>query len=155
MEISLREIGTVSQGAHARITLDQENAPGLDGLEGFSHVQVLWYAHNNDSWDPRGLSIPRPYRKAPESLGVFATRSERRPNPLLLSVVQVTGIDVESGTIDLAWIDAEDGSPVLDIKPYHPAVDRVRDVKVPAWCQHWPQALEESADFPWQEEFMF
>ena len=155
MDIAIREIGTISLGPEPHITLNAEFAPGLDGLEGFSHVQVLWYAHEVLAWDAANLTIPQPYRLAPASLGVFATRSEQRPNPLLLSVVQVLGIDVESGTISVPWIDAEEGSPVLDIKPYHPAIDRIRDVELPTWCRHWPSSAEESGEFPWHEEFMF
>lgn len=155
MELTLREIGSVSLGEGPRITLKDEYAPGLEGLEGFGHILVLWYAHETPPWDPGSLTIPKPYKQAPPSLGVFATRSERRPSPILLSAVQVLGIDVAAGSVELAWIDAEDGSPVLDIKPYHPAVDRVRDTQVPSWCRHWPQALEESGDFPRHEEFMF
>ncbi|MBN2176536.1 MAG: SAM-dependent methyltransferase [Demequinaceae bacterium] len=155
MEMHVKQIGTVSLGAHPHIALDDEYAQGLDGLEGFSHVWVVWYAHEVPAWDPANLTIPKPYRKAPPSLGVFSTRSENRPNPILLSVVQVTGIDVEAGTVGIAWIDAEDGSPVLDLKPYQPAADRIRDADVPEWCRHWPATTEESGTFPWHEEFMF
>ncbi len=155
MDLPLKKIGTVSLGEDTRVILENEYAPGLEGLEGFSHLLVIWYAHETPPWDPKNLTIPKPYRQAPLNLGIFATRSENRPNPILMSVVQITGIDVEAGTVGVAWIDAENGSPVLDIKPYQPAVDRVRDVELPSWCRHWPSAVEESGDFPWHEEFMF
>jgi tRNA-Thr(GGU) m(6)t(6)A37 methyltransferase TsaA len=155
MDFTVKHIGMVSLSERPHIALDAEYAPGLRGIDGFSHAIVLWYAHKVPEWNPESLTIPQPYRKAPPSLGVFATRSENRPNPILMSVVQVAGIDVSAGVIDVAWIDAEDGSPVLDLKPYHPSVDRIRNVEVPSWCRHWPQSLEESADFPWHQEFMF
>jgi len=44
---------------------------------------------------------------------------------------------------------------VIDIKPYHPAVDRVKNVSTPSWCSHWPQWYEESGDFNWTDEFNF
>jgi tRNA (Thr-GGU) A37 N-methylase len=53
-----------------------------------------------------------------------------------LTAVVVQEIDYERGVIHTPYIDAEAGTPILDIKPYHPSVDRIRDVAVPAWCAH-------------------
>ena len=97
----------------------------------------------------------KPYQKAPDTMGIFATRSERRPNPVALTVVPLLNIDHEKGIISIPFIDAEDNSPIIDIKPYHPATDRVKDVSMPAWCDHWPQWYEESAEFDWESEFIF
>jgi hypothetical protein len=66
---------------------------------------------------------------------------------------QILEIDHDSGAIVVPYIDAEDGTPVIDIKPYHPATDRVRDVSVPDWCSHWPKWHEDSAGFNWAAEF--
>jgi tRNA (Thr-GGU) A37 N-methylase len=63
-------------------------------------------------------------------------------------------VDLENGLVIVPWIDAEDGTPILDIKPYHPSSDRVRDVRMPEWCAHWPQSLEDSAAFDWEAEFV-
>jgi tRNA-Thr(GGU) m(6)t(6)A37 methyltransferase TsaA len=155
MTITMTPIGTVSMGPTTLIRLDKEYAPGLEGLEGFSHVLVYWHAHNNPPWDSANLTVPKPYRLAPARLGIFATRSEFRPNPILVSAVPVIRVDAKRGEIEVPWIDAEDGSPVLDIKPYQPSADRIRDVDVPEWCRHWPAHAEESGDFAWHEEFMF
>ena len=57
--------------------------------------------------------------------------------------------------IGLSYIDAEDGSPLLDLKPYTPSLDRVEDPPLPAWCAHWPRDVESSGDFPWEDEFNF
>jgi len=68
----------------------------------------------------------------PESghrFGLFATRSPKRPNPIGLSVMRITHVDVETGVITLAGCDAFDGTPVLDIKPYLPSVDMVESDK--------------------------
>jgi len=67
----------------------------------------------------------------------------------------VLGIDYEKGRIQIPYIDANDGSPVLDIKPYTPSLDRVEDPGVPAWCRHWPRSLEQSGSFDWENEFNF
>ena len=85
-------------------------------------------------------------------MGVFATRGSVRPNPLVLSVCGVLAIDEEKGRIQLDYIDAHDGSPLLDIKPYTPSLDRVEQPVVPAWCAHWPTNVESSGDFDWEGE---
>ena len=155
MTITLTPIGTVSHGKTTTIRLDKELAAGLEGLDGFGHILVLWHAHENPPWDPENLTVSEPYRLGPERLGLLATRSAYRPNPICVSVAAVIGVDAQKGVIEVPWIDAEDGSPVLDVKPYHPSADRVRDVTLPDWCSHWPQSLEESGDFAWDEEFNF
>jgi tRNA (Thr-GGU) A37 N-methylase len=68
--------------------------------------------------------------------------------------VAVISVDVEKGLVIVPWIDAEDGTPILDIKPYHPSSDRIRDVTMPKWCQHWPQWYEDSGEFDWSAEFV-
>jgi len=99
------------------------------------------------------MECQKPYRKGPDLLGIFSTRSPMRPNPIALSVAAVVGVDMEQGLIRLAYIDAEDGTPVLDIKPYLPCSDRVSRVQTPGWCSHWPQSMEGSATFDWPAEF--
>jgi tRNA-Thr(GGU) m(6)t(6)A37 methyltransferase TsaA len=127
----------------------------LEGLEGFSHVVVVWWCHLLDDEQYRSMTTcEQPYQGAPATLGIFATRSPARPNPIAITPVPVLGIDAERGMISIPFIDAEDGSPVLDLKPYHPATDRIREVQVPAWCRHWPQWYEDSATFDWAAEFV-
>ncbi|WP_097003535.1 TrmO family methyltransferase domain-containing protein [Lacrimispora amygdalina] len=101
------------------------------------------------------LQTEKPYKGAPEVIGVFATRSPLRPNPIALTTVDVIHIDYEKGVIQIAFIDAYDNTPVLDIKPYTPSFDRVETPVVPAWCSNWPKSIEESASFPWDEVFTF
>ena len=88
-------------------------------------------------------------------MGLFATRSPVRPNPLALTTVHVLRIDYAKGLIQIDYIDANDGTPVLDIKPYTPSLDRVETPAVPEWCSHWPKSLEESETFAWEDEFNF
>jgi len=155
MSIEMRPIGTVSTGQGFRVLIDKEFAPGLLGLEGFSHVMILWHADKVPAWDNTYLTADKPYRKAPDKLGIFATRSPYRPNSVCVSIAQVCGVDRKKGVLELTWVDAEDGSPVIDIKPYHPSSDRIRDAKLPDWCSHWPSCYEVSGDFPWDKEFLF
>lgn len=134
--------------------VDTPYRPALRALEGFSHLNVLWWANRMDSQRQRTLvECEKPYTKGPDKVGVFATRSPARPNPIALTPVAVLELDVKKGIIRVPFIDADDQTPIVDIKPYHPAVDRVRDVRVPAWCSHWPECYEDSARFDWSAEF--
>ena len=71
---------------------------------------------------------------SPELMEISATRSPARPNPIALTTVEVPHIDHASGIIQIAYIDAFDNSPVIDIKPYTPSLDRVENPEVPTWC---------------------
>ncbi len=74
----------------------------------------------------------KPYKKGPDIIGIFATRSEIRPNPVLITtVVNILSVDLGKGTIELPWIDAENNSPIIDIKSYQPCSDRVKNVEQP------------------------
>ncbi|ULQ59520.1 SAM-dependent methyltransferase [Brucepastera parasyntrophica] len=138
------------------IELEKAYRPALEAIDGFSHLNVIWWFSDFDTEEARSvLTVPRPYRKAPEQMGILATRSPVRPNPIALSTVQVCGLDHSTGTIEIAWIDAHDGSPVIDIKPYTPSMDRVESPGVPDWCAHWPGNIETSGEFDWSDEFEF
>ena len=138
-------------GFYAKI--DEQYIPALEGLSGFSHCIVFWWADKCDSKQAREtISCRKPYKHSPERLGIFATRSPVRPNPIASSVVMILSIESD-GTIRLPYIDADDNTPILDIKPYHPSCDRVNVTKLPKWCAHWPQSYEESGEFDWENEF--
>lgn len=157
MQYLLKSVGTVFAGETGfGIQLEPQYRAALEGLEGFSHVQVLWWATQCDTAQARAqFTEHKPYSKGPETLGTFATRSPLRPNPIGITTALVTGMDCTKGMLSLAWIDAFDGTPVLDIKPYTPAVDRVEAPQVPEWCCHWPGSVEASGEFDWESEFNF
>jgi len=152
----------VSPIGHVRTTNSQHTIKLLDGFEeglanisGFSHLQVVWYGHRqNLAEGHRALTIAQPYKAAPSILGVFATRSQFRPNPILLTTILVERIDMDKGIIYTPYIDAEDQTPVLDIKPYH-QYERVAHCQIPSWCRHWPAYYEDAAQFDWDSEFNF
>jgi len=154
--IQIKPIGRVSSANNQfAIQIEKEFLPALISLEGFTHIQVVWWGHLYDKTEERNrLVISKPYKKGPDQIGVFATRSEMRPNPILITTVPVAGIDFENGIIHLYFIDAIDGTMVLDIKPYH-KTERVKNCNVPKWCSHWPQWFEEAGTFNWQNEFNF
>jgi tRNA-Thr(GGU) m(6)t(6)A37 methyltransferase TsaA len=86
--------------------------PGLLGLEGLSHLIVLYWMHQAK---PSGLVFTPPFDS--RERGVFATRSPRRPNPIGMSVVAFEGM-LGPGVLKLRYLDCVDGTPLLDIKPY-------------------------------------
>lgn len=147
-------IGKVEQtqsGLQLRIFEPYRKA--LTELEKFSHATVLWWCHYCDSEEYRQtLECQRPYKKGPDKIGIFATRSPVRPNPIAISSVAILGIDKTEGIIHVPWIDAMAGTPIIDLKPYHPCEDRIRDVSVPQWCSHWPKWAEDSENFNWEAE---
>ncbi|MNE61354.1 putative tRNA (adenine(37)-N6)-methyltransferase [compost metagenome] len=101
------------------------------------------------------MEVSAPYKSSPPKMGIFATRSPIRPNPVAMSVVQIIDIDAEQGIIQIPYIDANNGTPVIDLKPYTPSLDRVESPSVPNWCKHWPKSIEESGRFNWESEFNF
>jgi tRNA (adenine37-N6)-methyltransferase len=97
--------------AEGTIEIDPAFEAGLQDIEGFSHLYVLWHFHRVDGFD---LVAYPPSDDRPH--GVFATRSPRRPSPIGLTVVQLLGR--EGRRLHVRGVDMLDGTPVLDIKPY-------------------------------------
>lgn len=157
MTYQLSAIGKVKNDENdAFIQLEPEFIPGLRALDGFSHINVLWWFSECDNEaDRHKLQEKKPYKGAPETMGVFATRSPARPNPIALTASEVINIDFDNGVIHVAFIDADDGTPVLDIKPYTPSFDRVEAPGVPAWSSGWPKSTEASGCFDWGQVFTF
>ena len=155
MDFLVHPIGTIgAKDGCFCLRIDKEYRAALAGLEGFGHLQAIWWFDGCDGARARSRLVEaRPYARGPERMGAFATRSPCRPNPIALTCAGIVRIDWEGGVIDLDYIDAEDGSPLLDIKPYTPSLDRVERPIVSAWCAHWPQSVEESGDFDWAGEF--
>ena len=101
------------------------NPAALRGLEGFSHIWLLWVFHQaaRETWSP---TVRPPRLGGNARLGVFATRSPFRPNPIALSAVALAGVEEskEHGTVlRVRGADLVDGTPILDIKPYLPYAD--------------------------------
>ena len=139
--ISLRVIGHVVNGrtstadrdwgdVESRLVLAPDLADGLAGLEQFSHAIVVFYMHlHPDSDAPTLQRRPRGRADMP-LLGVFAQRGRTRPNPIGLTAVEV--VRVEPGAAVVRGLDAVDGTPILDLKPYAPVFD-TRDARAPEW----------------------
>jgi len=111
----------------SRIRLLPQHAGGLSGLDGYSHVIALFWIHRAGEW-----KMPRHHHK-PAHVKVFATRMPVRPNPIGMSVVELLECLPETGEIVVRGLDALDGTPVLDIKPYIPSFDSRPAARLPQW----------------------
>lgn len=139
-----------------QLVLSSKYKDSLKGLEGFSHIQGIWWFDGCDNEiDNNQLITQKPYTEGPERLGTFATRSPARPNPIAITTWEIASIDYAKGIVKVYYIDALNGTPLLDIKPYTPSLDKVGNPTVPDWCKHWPKDLEGNRDFDWKKEFNF
>ena len=96
-EINLRDIGVIeNDGRKFSIKMHKKYVLGLMGLKGYSHLLVIWCFHKSENnIFKEQLVLEKPYKKGPEQIGVFETRSPDRLNPLAVSVPQVKSIDFE------------------------------------------------------------
>lgn len=149
--------GTPRQGmlvpaARAEVVLAPHvPAAALDGLEGYSLVWLVFVFHKNRLRKDGSASSKahiRPPKGGGRSVGVFATRSPHRPNPVGLSLVRVLRVD--GRRILVGGADLVDGTPVLDIKPYVPVHDARPDAGMPQWVE----VAQEQARLPvvWSDE---
>lgn len=106
----------------------------LEGLEGFSHVWLVFVFHQNMNKTVKAKIHPP--RLEGEKTGVFATRTPHRPNPIGLSAVKLER--VEPGVLYLSGVDLLDGTPILDIKPYLPSSDSIT-VATAGWTGEKPE----------------
>jgi tRNA-Thr(GGU) m(6)t(6)A37 methyltransferase TsaA len=144
---AVASIGTVkcavtemSQGGWAKIDseihLDPQLAGGLQGLAGFSHILVAFFLDRAQGFDPAKQLLRKPRgRDDLAAVGVFAQRTKYRPNPIGITAVSLLGID--GNVVKVRGLDALDGTPVLDIKPYMPPFDRMENVRMPPWVEHF------------------
>jgi tRNA-Thr(GGU) m(6)t(6)A37 methyltransferase TsaA len=129
------------------LQIDEAYRPALKQMDQFSHILIFWWADQMDTEAYRNImTCELPYAPGVEA-GVFACRAEYRPNPIAVTTLPVLSVDAENGIVVLPWIDAFDGTPVLDIKPYIPISDRIRDFKVASWLADWPEWMEDAGEY--------
>jgi tRNA-Thr(GGU) m(6)t(6)A37 methyltransferase TsaA len=122
------------QGQRTWLEINPELAPALQGLEGFSHLWVLFWFHENDTPKQRQTLQVHPRRNPANPLtGVFACRSPERPN--LIGFTPCRLLSVQGNIVEVAGLDARDGSPLLDLKPYIPTSDAIPHPRTPEWLQ--------------------
>jgi tRNA-Thr(GGU) m(6)t(6)A37 methyltransferase TsaA len=144
LDISLKVIGTVKNGLEQRpasgwegvvseVEIDRRLTEALEGLEEFSHIIVVYWMHRVS---PPGLDEvpPKIHPRGRQDLplvGLFATRAPFRLNPIGETVVRL--LERRGNILRVGGLDAIDGTPVIDVKPYIPPRDAVTEAKVPLW----------------------
>lgn len=117
----------------SELHLDHNLIPGLSGLDQFSHALVVYWMHES-SFDADRDLVRRPRgREDMPRVGIFAQRAKHRPNPIGVTAVRIVG--VQGAVVTVKGLDAIDGTPVLDVKPYVPAFDTRVDATVPDWMK--------------------
>jgi tRNA-Thr(GGU) m(6)t(6)A37 methyltransferase TsaA len=142
VEILLQPVGMVKNSItdkehhgwkdiYSDIFVKEEHVPALDGLAEFSHIIVFFWLHKVTP-EERATRRARPTRKAeiPE-LGIFAWHSSRRPNPIGMSIVKL--LELQGDRVQVQGLDAIDGTPVLDLRPYVESYYHIDDPTEPAW----------------------
>ena len=133
MSYRIHTVGTIHRDASgAVLELDPAYVDALRGLDGFSHVVVLYWFHRNDTPEKRQTLLVHPRNDPGNPLtGVFATRSPRRPNLLGMNTARL--LSVEGNLVRIDGTDALDGTPLVDLKPYIPVSDAFPEAEVPGW----------------------
>ena len=135
----LHFIGIVEKSGEqeAKVRIFPEFCAGLKGVKDFSHLIILYWIHLRDNEEERRTLLVFPRRHAVNvETGVFACRSPSRPNPIGLCAVDL--LKVEECVLTVRGLDALDGSPIIDIKPYIPRADSIPDARVPEWTSRGP-----------------
>lgn len=110
------------------IIINENYAKGLDGIENYSHIIVVYWMDKEEKCHLRH----HPQRRADVPFGgIFACRCPQRPNPIAISTVQLIGR--ENNILKVKGLDILNTTPIIDIKPYWPQYDKVDNAKVPHW----------------------
>jgi tRNA-Thr(GGU) m(6)t(6)A37 methyltransferase TsaA len=142
MKINLTPIGFVRnavtepkgedwQTITSEIIVNEDLKEALSGIDEFSHIIVIYWMHRTS---PAERSVMKVHPKRNQNLplvGVFATRSPARPNPIGIATVKL--LECRENVLKVIGLDAIDGTPVLDIKPHIPGADSPTAAKTPGW----------------------
>jgi len=131
----MQPIGQVrKQGDQIYLDLKPHYVPALKGLEGFSHLWVFYWFHENDKPERRATLQVHPRRDPANPLtGVFACRAPERPNLIGLTACRI--LKITNNVIEVAGLDARDGTPIVDLKPYIPKGDAIPEATTPEWVK--------------------
>jgi tRNA-Thr(GGU) m(6)t(6)A37 methyltransferase TsaA len=125
----------------SEIVIRREMAEILHGVEEYSHLMVLYWAHKLPE-QSRSLTRVHPMgRKDIPLTGIYSTCSPARPNPVLACVVRLCGI--RDNVLEVAGIDAINGSPVIDIKPYVREWYPQKGIRIPEWMRRLQEEVSE------------
>jgi len=113
------------------IVVDSRLTEALDGLDQFSHLIILYWMHQLTPGRKLKLKVHPMGKPELPLVGRFATRSPSRPNPVGQATVRL--LERWGNTLKVKGLDAIDGTPVIDIKPYIPGYDSATDARAPKW----------------------
>lgn len=148
-KIELKPIGFVRTSATrdevrnkstiSKLILREELTEALQGIEDFSHLFIIFWMNEISSRERKTMKVHPRGRMDMPLTGIFATRTQLRPNPIGLTLVEL--LHVKDHVLTVRGLDAFDGTPVLDIKPFDPW-DTATEVRVPEW---WKRLEQERA----------
>ena len=136
----LRFIGVVEKANEkgvSKVRIFDEFREGLEGLDTFSHIIILYWFHLRATEERRRVLkvIPMGCAGNPK-VGVFTSRSPSRPNSIGLCVAEL--VKLEGNILSVKGLDAFEGSPIIDVKPYLPRIDAFPEAVVPQWARRHP-----------------
>ena len=115
----------------SELVINDNYAAGLTGLDEFSHAIIIFFMHKASYTEEYHLERhPRRCLDYPK-VGIFSQRSKDRPNPIGITSVQIIGLN--ENILTVKGLDAINGTPIIDIKPYYPCFDLIKDAKTPYW----------------------
>ncbi|MFQ5710597.1 MAG: tRNA (N6-threonylcarbamoyladenosine(37)-N6)-methyltransferase TrmO [Candidatus Geothermarchaeales archaeon] len=135
-EAGVAEIREDRSSVVSEIVIDEGLTEALEGVEDFSHLFIIFFMHKIPRDREEVLRVHPRGRVDMPLLGVFATRTPHRPNPIGLTLVEL--LERKGNVLKVRGLDAIDGTPVLDIKGYDP-MDAAEDARVPEW---WMRLIE-------------
>ena len=118
-------------GVISQIVINEDLQDGLKGLEDFSHIIVVYHLNEAKFIKEKHLVRCPQNRNDMPSVGIFSQRAKDRPNAI--GVTSVKLLSIKHNIIEVQGLDAIDGTPVLDIKPYYPQYDLKENAVVPEW----------------------
>lgn len=117
--------------AVSEIVVNNDLAEGLNGLADFSHAMILYHLNEANFVKEKHLQRRPQGRSDMPMVGIFAQRAKDRPNSIGVTTVKI--LSVQQNAVRVQGLDAINGTPVLDIKPYYPHYDLKEDAAVPDW----------------------
>ena len=120
----------------SEIVIDEKWRDALVGVAEFSHIWVVFHIHSIPPPDALCIHPMKRDARSVPLVGIFATRSPQRPNPIGIAAVPL--LEVRGNVLRVRGLDAIDGTPVLDLKPYLALGDSIANTRIPEWVkQYW------------------
>ena len=120
------------------IVVDSSLTEALDGLGEFSHIKVIYWMHQAATTGQLSMKVHPMGKQELPLVGLFATRALKRPNPIGKATVKL--LRRQRNILTVSGLDALDGTPVIDIKPYLPNYDSANDARAPSWVKPYSKS---------------